>query len=63
METVKEVEIIIDNYYYLLMQKQLIEAKQELEDAEANVVQKRNHVFLLIAEIEELKEKLKSEIN
>ncbi len=32
---------------------QINQAKQELEDAEANVVQKRNHVFLLKVEIKE----------
>ena len=44
-------------------ESQISQAKQELEDAEANVVQKRNHVFLLIAEIEEwLKQVKQNEI-
>ena len=34
-------------------QSQINQARQELEDAEANVIQKKNHLFLLIAEIEE----------
>tara|TARA_R100000664_G_C2757678_1_gene146064 strand:- start:4082 stop:4258 length:177 start_codon:yes stop_codon:yes gene_type:complete len=44
-------------------ESQINQAKQELEDAEENVVQKKNHLFLLIAEIEEwLKQVKQNEI-